>query len=112
MQKYMTNIVYPLSCTSQQKSIHIFSPKNPYLGGQLLLILFLLYDFLSFYGYDKPLEFASTFRFPYFLPCFTISILAMGSCIACIWLPVRMKHLVLYDSLLQKYNLLGPFKIH
>ncbi|XP_021313321.1 protein ZINC INDUCED FACILITATOR 1 isoform X2 [Sorghum bicolor] len=26
-------------------------------------------------------------RFPYFLPCFTISILAMGSCIACIWLP-------------------------
>ncbi|XP_021311794.1 protein ZINC INDUCED FACILITATOR-LIKE 1 [Sorghum bicolor] len=26
-------------------------------------------------------------RFPYFLPNFTISILAMGSCIACIWLP-------------------------
>ncbi|EEC78872.1 hypothetical protein OsI_19229 [Oryza sativa Indica Group] len=26
-------------------------------------------------------------RFPYFLPCFTISILAAGSCIACIWLP-------------------------
>ncbi|OQU86703.1 hypothetical protein SORBI_3003G131600 [Sorghum bicolor] len=26
-------------------------------------------------------------RFPYFLPSFVISILAMGSCIACIWLP-------------------------
>ncbi|OQU86706.1 hypothetical protein SORBI_3003G131800 [Sorghum bicolor] len=26
-------------------------------------------------------------RFPYFLPCFVISILATGSCIACIWLP-------------------------
>nr|TKW12460.1 hypothetical protein SEVIR_5G037200v2 [Setaria viridis] len=26
-------------------------------------------------------------RFPYFLPCFVISVLAAGSCIACIWLP-------------------------
>ncbi|KXG32280.1 protein ZINC INDUCED FACILITATOR-LIKE 1 isoform X2 [Sorghum bicolor] len=26
-------------------------------------------------------------RFPYFLPCFVISLLAAGSCIACIWLP-------------------------
>ncbi|XP_008673934.1 protein ZINC INDUCED FACILITATOR-LIKE 1 [Zea mays] len=26
-------------------------------------------------------------RFPYFLPCFVISVLAVGSCIACIWLP-------------------------
>ncbi|KAJ1283336.1 hypothetical protein BS78_03G120700 [Paspalum vaginatum] len=26
-------------------------------------------------------------RFPYFLPCFVISILATASCIACIWLP-------------------------
>ncbi|CAD6231842.1 unnamed protein product [Miscanthus lutarioriparius] len=26
-------------------------------------------------------------RFPYFLPCLVISVLAVGSCIACIWLP-------------------------
>ncbi|XP_062196685.1 probable peptide/nitrate transporter At3g43790 isoform X1 [Phragmites australis] len=26
-------------------------------------------------------------RFPYFLPCFVISVLAAGACIACIWLP-------------------------
>ncbi|CAO2184905.1 unnamed protein product [Urochloa humidicola] len=26
-------------------------------------------------------------RFPYFLPCFVISVLAAGSCVACIWLP-------------------------
>lgn len=26
-------------------------------------------------------------RFPYFLPCFVISVLAAGACLACIWLP-------------------------
>ncbi|XP_047057351.1 probable peptide/nitrate transporter At3g43790 [Lolium rigidum] len=26
-------------------------------------------------------------RFPYFLPCFAISVLAAGACVACIWLP-------------------------
>ncbi|KAL6626365.1 hypothetical protein ACP70R_030091 [Stipagrostis hirtigluma subsp. patula] len=33
-------------------------------------------------------------RFPYFLPCFVISVLAAGACIACIWLPetLHMHH--------------------
>ncbi|XP_040385363.1 protein ZINC INDUCED FACILITATOR-LIKE 1-like isoform X2 [Oryza brachyantha] len=33
-------------------------------------------------------------RFPYFLPCFVISVLAAGACVACIWLPetLHMHH--------------------
>ncbi|CAM0880979.1 unnamed protein product [Alopecurus aequalis] len=33
-------------------------------------------------------------RFPYFLPCFIISVLAAGACVACIWLPetLHMHH--------------------
>jgi hypothetical protein len=40
------------------------------------------------------LNYASTFRFLYFLPCFVISLLAAGAVFACIWLPVR--HIILF----------------
>jgi hypothetical protein len=43
---------------------------------------------------DKPLNYASTFRFPYFLPCSVMSLLAVGAGVACIWLSVR--HIILF----------------
>ncbi|XP_051220488.1 probable peptide/nitrate transporter At3g43790 [Lolium perenne] len=36
-------------------------------------------------------------RFPYFLPCFVVSVLAAGACVACIWLPETL-HMHRYNN--------------
>ncbi|VAH96714.1 unnamed protein product [Triticum turgidum subsp. durum] len=41
---------------------------------------------ISLHWEDK-INFQTSYRFPYLLPCLVISVLAAGACITCIWLP-------------------------
>ena len=79
-----------LKPSSTRISTSVFhSLKSSYLEGKLLLTLFYYIIFLYHFEHRINLYSASTFRFPYFLPSFTISMLLAVSCIACIWLPVN-----------------------
>lgn len=66
-------------------------------------------DVCFFLPYVVMLILTSISRFPYFLPCFCISIIALAVTIACIWLPVSIALFSWYD-LYSSYTLMvSPF---
>jgi hypothetical protein len=100
-------IVCEILLFSQYRNIQIYFQRIPFGISKWIFCLHFIINFNLLFCYSLFLtefhlsKLQSPNRFPYFLPCFIVSAMALAVSISCIWLPVcilstRYIHFVLF----------------